>query len=274
MFSKAFNCDCVHGMMELPDECIDLVITSPPYDDIRDYNGYTFDYEKTFDQLFRILKQGGICVWIVNDQTKDGSESGTSFRQALYAKEIGFRLHDTMIWQKDSCAFPETVRYYQVFEFMFIFSKGSPRTVNLIQDKENKWCGISEHGTYRTKDGATRERGDKWKKSICQEKGVRFNVWNIPAEKNNRTGHPAVFPMALVRDHMKSWSNEGDVVLDPFLGSGTTRLVAYDLNRNFIGYEISKEYFEEEEQRFADYTSQVSFFSNELEEVRDGCEVD
>lgn len=264
MFSKAINDDCVHGMMSLPDESVDLVITSPPYDALREYKGFSFDYRSTLDQIFRIMKKGGVCVWIVNDQTIDGSESGTSFKQALYAKEIGFRLHDTMIWMKDSSAFPETVRYYQIFEYMFVFSKGSPKTFNPLKDRKILYPGAALHGTQRQPDGSLKPMSGIGK--IIGEFGIRNNVWNIPSEKFNRSGHPAVFPKRLVRDHMESWSNEGDVVLDPFLGSGTTRLVAYDMNRNFIGYEISKEYFEEEEKRFEEYTSQLSFFSEEINE--------
>lgn len=261
MFSKALNDDCVHGMSLLPDNYVDLVVTSPPYDSLRDYNGFSFDYKRVIEQLYRVVKQGGCVVWIVADQTVGGSETGTSFRQALYAKDIGFNLHDTMIWAKDSCAFPESNRYYQTFEYMFVLAKGSPKTVNLIKDKMNKWGGTNVHGTFRLPDGTTKNRNRTWKDIVCQEYGVRYNVWNIPAEHNNTSGHPAVFPQQLVRDHIASWSNEGDIVMDPFLGSGTTRLVAYDMNRNFIGYEISKEYFDKEEERFADYTSQMSFFS-------------
>lgn len=270
MYSKAFNDECVHGMMSLLDECIDLVVTSPPYDAIRDYKGFTFDYKETFVQLYRIVIQGGVVVWIVSDQTAGGSETGTSFKQALFAKECGFNLHDTMIWRKDSCAFPEANRYYQVFEYMFVFSKGTPKTVHLIKDKANKWGGARVHGTFRLPDGSTKNRGNTWSEVICQEYGVRYNVWDIPAEHNNTTGHPAVFPQKLVRDHIESWSNEGDVVLDPFLGSGTTRIVAYDMNRNFIGYEISKEYFDNEEKRFEEHTSQLSFFSETVSEELQG----
>lgn len=205
-------------------------------------------------------------MWIVSDQTIDGSESGTSFKQALFAKECGFNLHDTMIWYKDSSAFPDANRYSQVFEYMFVFSKGKPKSVNLIKDKPNKWSGAKIHGTFRQADGTTMRRDTTWKSIICEEYGVRYNVWEIPSEKSNDTGHPAVFPQKLVRDHMISWSNEGDIVMDPFLGSGTTRIVAYDMNRNFIGYEISQEYFEKEEKRFEDYTSQLSLFS-EVKEI-------
>lgn len=258
--SVAFNQDCVEGMKTLDDCSIDLTVTSPPYDNLRQYNGFYFEWEDTLKELFRITKMGGVVVWIVSDQTIEGDETGTSFMQALYAKECGFKLHDTMIWKKDSCAFPESTRYYPIFEYMFVFSKGSPKTFNPIEDRRNKWGGTKVHGTFRQADGTLRGRSTTWKDVVCKEYGARFNVWDIPSEKANKTGHPAVFPYALARDHILSWSNEGDMVLDPFLGSGTTRLAAYDLNRDFIGYEISEEYFKRQEERFEKHTAQQSLF--------------
>lgn len=249
-------------MARLDAESVDLTVTSPPYDNIRDYHGYVFDWQKTIQQLFRITKVGGAVVWIVNDQTVNGSESGTSFRQALFAMECGFNLHDTMIWEKESCAFLEATRYYPVFEYMFVWTKGSPKTFNPIEDRLNKWGGTKVHGTFRNADGTLRERSSTWKETVCKDYGCRFNVWQVVTEKNNKTGHPAVFPYQLAADHIRSWSNEGDTVLDPFLGSGTTRLAAYDLNRNFIGFEIDKTYFDNQEKRFAEHSAQASLFIN------------
>ena len=260
MSSVAYNIDCVNGMQLLPERSIDLTVTSPPYDNIRDYKGYTFDYKKTLGQLFRVTKDGGVVVWVVADATVNGSETGTSFRQALYAMECGFNLHDTMIWSKDSCSFPETTRYNQTFEYMFIFSKGKPKTIHLIEDRKNKWGGLNVHGTFRKADGTTVSRGTTWSSTICKDFGKRFNVWEIPSAKNNKTGHPAVFPKRLVVDHIRTWSNKDDMVLDPFLGSGTTRIAAYDECRNFIGFEISKEYFDKQEDRFIEHTSQLDLF--------------
>lgn len=137
-----YNEDCLTGMNRLKDESIDLVITSPPYDNLRTYNGFSFDFEGIAKQLYRVVKQGGVVVWIVNDGTENGSETGTSFRQALYFKDIGFNIHDTMIWKKDSCAFPEKTRYAPIFEYMFVFSKGKPKTINLIEDRKNLWGGV------------------------------------------------------------------------------------------------------------------------------------
>lgn len=201
-----------------------------------------------------------MVVWIVSDGVENGSETGTSFKQALYFKEIGFNIHDTMIWQKDSCAFPDATRYYPIFEYMFIFSKGKPKTINLIQDRKNKWNGTKVHGTFRQADGTLKGRSAQWKETVCKNYGVRFNVWNIPTEKKNKTGHPAVFPSKIAKDHIISWSNKGDTILDPFSGSGTTAIEAINLNRNFVGFEISKEYYNKSIERIKNETAQMNIF--------------
>lgn len=247
-------------LKELADESIDLTVTSPPYDNLRKYNGYSFDFETIAKELYRVTKQGGVVVWIVADGTENGSETGTSFRQALFFKSIGFNIHDTMIWKKESCAFPEETRYYPNFEYMFIFSKGKPKAIHLIADRKNLWGGTKVHGTFRESDGTLRGRSSSWKDVVCKDYGIRFNVWEISTEKQNRTGHPAVFPQKLAADHITSWSNEGDVVLDPFLGSGTTALVARELNRRFIGFEISEEYFHIAKRRIDASIAQTNFF--------------
>lgn len=256
----AYNMDCVEYMKSTNDCTFDLTVTSPPYDNIRDYNGYTFDYKKTIEQLFRVTKQGGVVVWIVADQTVDGSESCTSFKQCLFAKECGFNIHDTMIWEKDACAFPEAVRYYPVFEYMFVWSKGKPKTYNPIEDRWNKWSGQKVGSTFRQKNGQLKEISETRKNVKVKEYGARFNVWHIPAEKSNKTGHPAVFPLALAKDHIRSWSNENDLVFDPFLGSGTTRIAAHDLYRQFVGCEIDKTYYDKQEERFKCHTAQGRLF--------------
>ena len=240
--------DCLELMRDIPDGSIDLTVTSPPYDNLRSYNGnisqWSFEkFQEIVKQLYRVTKDGGVVVWIVNDAVINGSESGTSFRQALYFKEIGFNIHDTMIWYKDTFSFPGVTRYRQCFEYMFIFSKGKPKTVNLISDRRNKWAGSQVHGTSRAKDGTTfRKPNDK--KSSVSEFGVRFNVWEQSGEKSNKTGHPAVFPMQLVTDHILSWSNECDIILDPFLGSGTTAIACVNTNRHYIGFELDPQYYD------------------------------
>lgn len=211
-------------------ESIDLTVTSPPYDNLRDYKGFTFDYKKVISGLYRITKPGGVVVWVVNDATIKGSETGTSFRQALFAMECGFNLHDTMIYKKTGLAFPDNKRYYQIFEYMFIFSKGAPLVFNQIIDRQNVSAG-------RKGSGASN------KNHVVKETGARFNVWEIP-NTDRGSNHPAPFPLALARDHVLSWSNDGDTVFDPFLGSGTTGAAALTLGRDFIGCDISPEYVE------------------------------
>lgn len=239
--NQIYNEDCLIGLRRLDDECVDLTVTSPPYDNLRTYNGYTWDFQGVAKELYRVTKQGGVVVWVVNDATVKGSETGTSFRQALFFMECGFNLHDTMIWQKIS-AFQHKNRYIQSFEYMFIFSKGQPKTHNLINDRKNKWAGTQIHGTERQSDGNTKEMSDVQKSKTVKEWGNRYNIWDIPPDKNNHTGHPAVFSERIANDHIITWSNEEDIVLDPFMGSGTTAKMAKLSNRNYIGFEISEEY--------------------------------
>lgn len=245
-----FNMDCVECMRQIEDNTIDLTVTSPPYDDLRKYNGYSFDFENTAKELYRITKDGGIVVWVVNDSTIKGSESGTSFKQALFFKEIGFNIHDTMIWNKGSFAFPSKNCYHQVFEYMFIFSKGKPKALNFIKDRKNLYVG--ERGASgRNKDGIR----NKGKSNVRDEYGKRFNIWNYPIGGGHCTKdkiayqHPAIFPEQLANDHIISWSNEGDIVFDPFMGSGTTAKMAELNNRKWIGIEISEDYCEITKQR-------------------------
>lgn len=236
--------DCVDKMKEISDNSIDLVVTSPPYDNIRDYLGNnTFDYKETLNQIYRILKWGAVTVWIVSDQTVNGSETGTSFRQALYAMDVGFKLHDTMIWKKSTFAFPDKNRYYPVFEYMFIFSKGIPKTFNGIEDRKNKHANQMIHGTSRQRDGSLKLSNGTGKRKV-KAIGRRFNVWEINEEKANKTDHPAVFPVQLVQDHIITWSNKGDLILDPFMGSGTTGMACVRTGRDFIGIEIEPKYFD------------------------------
>lgn len=247
-FGKIYNEDCLKILSELNDETIDCTITSPPYDGQRLYNGYSFDFENIARQLFRVIKPGGVIVWIVNDQTINGSETGTSFRQALFFKEIGFNLHDTMIYKKNALTFPETNRYYPCWEYMFIFSKGKPKTFNLISDRPNKQANKTITGNYRDIDGSLKEMSGAKKKRAIKEVGIRFNIWeyNTGWQHSYREeflkGHPAIFPLQLVKDHIISWTNPNDLILDIFMGSGTTAIGCIELNRQFIGCEISKDY--------------------------------
>lgn len=222
------------------------MVTSPPYDDLRTYKGYSFDFETVAGEISRVMRPGAVCVWIVGDGTKHGSETGSSFRQALHFKDVcGLRLHDTMIWNKGafSSVGDLSVRYAPVFEYMFVLSKGAPKTFNPIRDIPNKRAGTKMHGTIRNPDGTTKPMSTIGKP--VADFGQRHNVWLQPPVKNNRgaVSHPAPFPDKLAEDHIVSWSNPDDVVLDPFMGRGTTGKAARLLGRDFIGIEISPDYY-------------------------------
>ncbi len=254
--NKTYHVNCIAGMQQLDDECIDLVVTSPPYDDLRTYNDNTkWDINVFYSvaaQLNRVLKPGGVIMWNVNDATIKGSESGSSFRQALHFMELGLRLHDTMIYEKTGTAFASgvnSVRYTQQFEYCFILSKGKPKTVNLLCDKKNKWAGHQSWGNAQTrkKDGSIHDPGKKSKE--IKEWGVRTNIWKIKNSggfgQSSKTSykHPATMPEELARGHIHTWSNEGDLILDPFMGSGTSAQICLEMLRNFIGFEIDDEYY-------------------------------
>ena len=255
------NEDCLLWMRKQPDDFVDLTVTSPPYDDLRTYNGYSFDFENIANQLFRITKSGGVVVWVVADGTdKTGSETGTSFKQALYFKDVcGFNLHDTMIYEKNTSSFPSgerSNRYTQIFEYMFVLSKGKPKTANLITDKKNKWAGWHTWGTAtkRQVDGTMKDSG--FGEKTIREYGVRNNIWPIVCsggfghKDDLAYEHPATFPEKLAEDHILTWSNEEDLIFDPFAGSGTTLLMAVKNRRKYVGCEISKEYYDLIEKRF------------------------
>ena len=231
MLNKIHNEDCLATMARMPDGFIDLTVTSPPYDNLRKYNGYSFDFETIAKELYRVTADDGMLVWVVGDAVIAGSETGTSFRQALFFKEIGFKLHDTMIYEKNSPAYPASSvsnRYTQIFEYMFVFAKGqAPK--HLICDKPNKWAGFKDFSGKL--------------KNPVPDFSPRNNIWKYTTSFNG-VKHPAPFPESLAQDHILSWSDEGATVYDPFMGSGTTAKMAALSNRNFIGSEVSSEYCE------------------------------
>ena len=243
--NKIHNEDCLKTMASMPDNFIDLTITSPPYDNLREYNWYTFEFEKIAKELYRITKEGGVLVWVVGDATIKGNETGSSFKQALYFKEVGFNLHDTMIWHKpNSFNFGSNFCYRQSFEYMFVFSKGKIKTINLIKDVPTKLKGQKVKGARKHANGVR----DVVPDFVVGDYKKRNNVWNIPVGTNNNN-HPAIFPEKLVEDHILSWSNKEDLIYDPMIGSGTVAKIALLYKRNFIGSEISKEYCEEANKR-------------------------
>ena len=252
MKPKIIQGDCLEEMKNIPDGSVDLTVTSPPYDNLRNYNGNNELWSEQvwkdcIEDLYRVTKDGGVVVWVVCDATIKGSETGTSFKQALWAKECGFNLHDTMIYEK-LCYMPKTHnRQEQAFEYMFVWSKGKPKTVN-HKMKKNREAGKIISGNHRH-DGNNLEPIRSTGKAIADE-GIDINIWRYKTGWNHSysesylKGHPAIYPEKLAKDHIKVWSNEGDTVLDPFMGSGTTGKMAKQLDRNFIGIELDKEYFE------------------------------
>jgi len=239
----------------LGDEKFDLAVTSPPYDDLRTYRGYTFNFEKVIKQLFAVIKEGATVVWIVSDETKNGCESGTSFKQALKFMEIGFNLHDTMIWEKQTFTATGSlqVRYADVFDYMFIFTKGKIKTFNAIIDRLTKGKK-KKQGTIRQRDGSMK-RMSSVGKIYDNEFAQRFNIWKIITElSGSKIAHPAQFPEKLANDHIISWSNPRDLVLDPFLGSGSTLIACESTNRICYGMEIDPGYVDVIIQRWENFT--------------------
>jgi len=234
--------DNIEGLKKLDYDSIDLTVTSPPYDNLRNYKGFKWNFEEVAKQLYRITKIGGVVVWVVGDSTKNGSESCTSFKQALYFRKIGFNLHDTMIYKKVNPIPLNHNRYEQCFEYMFIFSKLKIKTFNPLLE-QCKTTGVLRNyrNPGRVKESAVRNRDE-----LIITKGTKYknNIWEyvVGGKKEEGMNHPAVFPEQLAQDHILSWSNEGDLILDPFMGSGTTAKMAKLNNRNFIGFEISQEY--------------------------------
>jgi DNA modification methylase len=234
--------DCTEVMKLIPDNVIDLVVTSPPYDNLRIYEGYIFDFESIAQELFRVMAKGGIVIWVVGDKIKNGNRSLTSFRQALYFQEIGFNVHDVMIYKKKNTPFMRSNAYTNCYEFMFVFSKGSPKTFNplMIRTKRN---GYEMLVTNRKPDGVIKKVRGKLK-----DKKVKTNIWAYAVGLGGTTKdriafkHPATFPEKLAEDHIMSWSNEEDVIMDPMCGSGTTCKMAKLHNRNYVGIDISEEY--------------------------------
>lgn len=249
--NKIYNESCLCTMSCMADDEIDLVVTSPPYDSMRDYNGYEFDAFPIIDELCRVVKDGGAIVWIVGDSTKNFGESGSSFKQALRFVENGYGM-ETMIWEKPSAGgcLGSNRLYGQVFEYMFVFFNGTPHATNLIYDRKNVIksgkvqapCGIDSSGHPRY-----------YREYDRTDLGKRTNIWKYAREDKN--GHPAPFPLQMAKDHIQSWSNPGDLVYDPFMGSGTTAVAAIESGREYIGSEISNEYCELIKQRISNSTS-------------------
>lgn len=240
---KLMQGDCLERMKDIADNSIDLTVTSPPYDNLRTYNGFAWDFEGVAKELFRVTKHGGVVVWVVNDETVDGCESLTSFKQAIYFKDIGFNV-ETMIWRKTNPVpqFPSIPRYTHDFEYMFVLSKGKIEIFNPIMIP-TKNAGARRNRNLNSE--FSRQSADRPREEVTIVKSEKklTNTWEMGSATGQVKGHPAVFPEQLAQDHIISWSNEGDTVLDPFMGSGTTGVACVNTNRNFIGIELDEGYF-------------------------------
>ncbi len=272
--------NCVKVMDQLEDESVDAFITSPPYDELRDYNGYSFPFEDIARKMYQKLAKGGVIVWVVGDATKKGSETGSSFRQAIFFQELGLNIHDTMIYEKNGSSFPARRtgnRYSQVFEYMFVFSKGKPKTANLICDKPNKWSGYTSFGTSTNRNAAGELVKAKNRKPTPNF-SPRHNVWKFNTGKKYTTNddfafkHPAMFPESLAEDHVMTWTKEGDLVVDPFVGAGTTTKMAAINGRRWLGIDISEEYVDIaiERMKIAEQMAQNGYKKDYTPEVKEG----
>ena len=245
MSVRVVSANCVDAMANMDGASVDMILTSPPYDDLRCYNGYAFDAQAVGEGMYWVLNEGGVAVWVVGDKRAGGC-SLTSFRQAVLFQEMGFTMHDVMIYQKLNTPFPRGRAYTPAHEFMFVLVKGdSPKTFNALAEATTR-TGRESAIYHRGADGDNSKR----RRIVRTETKTRTNVWpyavglNATTKDREAFNHPAMFPEALARDHILSWSNEGDTVLDPMCGAGTTLKVAHLLGRNAIGIEISNEYAE------------------------------
>lgn len=253
---NVYRSDCVEFMKSMDEGSVDLTVTSPPYDELRDYKGYSFDFENIAKQLFRVTKQGGIVVWVVGDKIKKGNKSLTSFKQALYFQQVGFNVHDVMIYRKKNTPFMRSNAYTNCFEFMFVLSKGSPNTFNPLKVTTVRQ-GKEMLPFNKGADGVNK----KILKELKPEKTMT-NIWDYAVGYGGSTtdkfafDHPAIFPERLAEDHITSWTNEGDVIFDPMCGSGTTCKMAKKNKRRYLGCDISEEYVKLAKKRLNDSTSQ------------------
>jgi len=273
--NNTYNENCLETMKRMPNDYVKLTVTSPPYDDLRTYNknvggnkdefnGYSFPFEDIAKELYRVTQKGGIVVWVVSDAVQNGSESGTSFRQALFFKEVGFNIHDTMIYRKLNPPPNSGTRYQQMFEYMFVFSKGKPTTTNIgLRDRSNK---CNDKRVYRKKKFSRNKDGEFNENDyFVKERVPDFNIWDFYVGGGNSTNdkiafeHPAIFPEELVKKHLESWSDENDLIYDPFMGSGTTSKMCLLLNRKYIGSELSSEYCEIERKRIEPILNKINF---------------
>ena len=245
--------DSAEVLKNFPDNSIDMVVTSPPYDGLRDYNGFSLDLHKIGKEIYRVLKDGGIAVMVIQDATKDFAKSLTSFRTIVdWCDNVGFRLFETVIYHKNGTEGAWWKQRFRVdHEYMPIFMKGKkPQYFNKEPLKiPSKHGGkvMSGSGNRRT-DGTLSETV---RRPINTMK-CRGTVWDylMAGDKNPlKRKHPAVFPDKIPYDCIQCFCPEGGLVLDPFIGCGSTAVMAKVLGRNYIGIDISREYCDLAEER-------------------------
>jgi len=241
---EIYNDDCLAYLKTQADNSIKFTLTSPPYDDIRDYKGYSFPFEEIAQELWRVTKPGGVIVWNVADATVKGSETGTSMRQALYFMSLGFKLHDTMIYAKKNPmpAGVSSKRYHQSWEYIFVLSKDVPETFNPIMVKA-KYGHLEANMKHRGKDGELKYTKTKRNEFTKVRNIFEYSIGGGHSTKDKVAfGHPALMPEQLAADMISTWTNPGDQVFDPFTGAGTTAKMSLILDRKFHGTELSAEY--------------------------------
>jgi len=262
---KIYEENCLTTIERMSDDWLDMTITSPPYDDLRDYNGYHFPVEDIAAGLFAKTRPGGVVIWVVGDRTLNGSETLTSFQHAITFRDAGFNVHDTMIYRKNN-PIPQDCgkRYRQTFEYMFCFAKGSPNTFNPIMEP-TKSAGQKIKAFRITGKGRGNVPDEDIGREVKAERKVSnifgYNVGTSSSKDKIAFGHPAIFPEQLVDDQVRTWTNPGDLVYDCFMGSGTTAKVAHLLKRRWIGSEVSAEYVAIARERLAAYTEDEKFFA-------------
>jgi len=261
--NKILKGDCLELMENIEDKSIDMIITSPPYDDIKNYNynlNWNFGIFKLIsNEMNRVLKDGGVIIWVVNDKTQNGSESLSSFKQVIFFNELGLKLYDTMIYKKLNYTPLTHRRYEQEFEYMFCLSKGIPKTFNPIKIK-CKYGGTKSRGSpsfYKSNN----DNLTKINKYIINNEKIKGNIfeYNTGSLTNIKLNHPAVFPLELVNDQIISWSNENDIILDCFAGSGTTAIACINTNRNYILMEKEEKYIDIINDRIKNHTKVIEF---------------
>ena len=259
MIDRIARCDCIEGMRALPDACIPMTLTSPPYDSIRDYGGHEWSpkvFRAVAEELYRVTTPGGVVVWVVQDQVLDGRESGTFSRQRLYFEEVGFGVYSTMIMVSNGFRLPQGRRYVNQYQYAVVLSKGRPRSVTLLRDRPNSTAGESSKGKVRSRDGVLSLR--RYSDRVVAEYGRRSNVWIYDVGWAKSTGddyafeHPAVMSEKMAEDHILSWSKPGDFVFDPFLGSGTTCKMALLNDRHYLGFEVHRPFYQVAVRRMQD----------------------